>query len=376
MPRARHVLTVLVAAILTLASTSLGQWPKEAPEPQPGSEIRAVEIHVLDPPTKKVLAEVRPGEILTLNRGDTVRLRMVALPQQGGPRYPSARLELVSGTARLRVLDANVEVGNLLIIARRPDNPPAPREATVVRYEIVDREIRVPAELTSGSIEVEVVEPEPAEEPAGELEGIVFYTGPGFAGTSARFRTDRVDDLDDSAVGRQARSVRIAYGCEAVLYPWPQLQGNPVRIARDVEDLATTQLGERPVSSFTMDCSVRDAYRRQQTLPGAGEAQGRGEDVRERLAQTRRRGVTLYADPGFRGTSETFTADRVATLRSSRIGSDQASSVRVDAGCQAVLYEHPDFRGRSLLVSGEIGDLGQTRIGTDTVSSLTVSCER
>ena len=85
------------------------------------------------------------------------------------------------------------------------------------------------------------------------------------------------------------------------------------------------------------------------------------------------RGVTLYSDADFRGASETFVGD-VADLRWSRIGSDRASSVRVDRGCRAILYDDASFRGRSMEVTYDIPSLTGSQVGNDSVSSMRVDC--
>lgn len=86
------------------------------------------------------------------------------------------------------------------------------------------------------------------------------------------------------------------------------------------------------------------------------------------------RGVTLYQHGEFEGRSETFTQD-VSSLGRTRIGNDEANSVRVGAGCRATLYEHSNFHGTTAEVTGDVPSLGATRLGNDEAGSLRVACD-
>jgi len=85
-------------------------------------------------------------------------------------------------------------------------------------------------------------------------------------------------------------------------------------------------------------------------------------------------GIILYEHPGFQGRSAHFATDQVRDLRDSPIGNGTASSVRIEAGCQAVLYQKRDFKGRSTTITGDISDLGRTSVGNDSVTSFTMDC--
>src|SRR5262245_31667004 len=70
-------------------------------------------------------------------------------------------------------------------------------------------------------------------------------------------------------------------------------------------------------------------------------------------------GLTLFADPNFRGRTATLRDD-TADLRS--IGmNDVARSVRVGPGEQWEVCEHINFEGRCVVVSGAEADLRTTR---------------
>jgi hypothetical protein len=85
--------------------------------------------------------------------------------------------------------------------------------------------------------------------------------------------------------------------------------------------------------------------------------------------------VTLYHDINFRGTSETFTGDN-PDLRSTRIGNDQASSVRVSPGCRARLYQDINYGGAYTELNGDENDLRSSSVGNDSVTSIRVRCDR
>ncbi len=85
-------------------------------------------------------------------------------------------------------------------------------------------------------------------------------------------------------------------------------------------------------------------------------------------------GVTLYVHSDFEGRSETFVRD-VPSLARTRIGNDEAGSVRVGLGCRAMLFEHSDFRGVSIEVTGDVPVLAETPLGNDRAGSLRVACD-
>lgn len=110
------------------------------------------------------------------------------------------------------------------------------------------------------------------------------------------------------------------------------------------------------------------------TSPGAAG----GSATRERP------GVTLYADARYGGRKEKFFADD-SDLSDNRIGSDTTSSIRVDPGCEVILFQKKGFRGRSLATDDSISELrlnlreklpGRHKVGNDAVSSIKVICSR
>ncbi len=86
------------------------------------------------------------------------------------------------------------------------------------------------------------------------------------------------------------------------------------------------------------------------------------------------RGVTLYRDINFSGVSETFTHD-VPDMRSTRIGNDQATSLRVGGDCRARLFQDINYRGAYAEVTSDDRDLRGSAVGNDSVTSVRVRCD-
>ena len=84
-------------------------------------------------------------------------------------------------------------------------------------------------------------------------------------------------------------------------------------------------------------------------------------------------GVTLFRDRDQGGPRQTFHDD-VPDLKYTQIGSRRASSIAVPAGCTAILYEYPNFRGRSTVFHDSDNNLRNTPVGEDSASSLRVNC--
>lgn len=356
--------TVLSALLLAAAAFSVA--------PPAHAQNARIEILVLSMPNRDQIGTVRPGETLDLEEGQTVRLRMSVLPGGGGPHYPSTRYAVISGPARLNAEAANEEIGTFTMTGLHVGNPRNANEPTTIRYEILDQKLNLPSNLATGTFGVRVKAKQPAPPPPppstgsgqqpspGGVSGIVLYVDSYYRSGSQSFTSDQVRDLRTTMVGNdQASSVRIQPGCTAVLYSDINLRGTSLEVTGDIPDLGRTRIGNDKVSSLTLDCSGGSG------LPPAGGDR----------PVPQHRGVTLFENDFFAGTSETFTSD-VRDLRSSRIGQDRASSVRVDPGCEAVLYRDVDFRGDSTVVTSDIPELGRTRIGNDSASSLTVDCRR
>ncbi|MGH9380327.1 MAG: hypothetical protein ACRD2Z_06920 [Thermoanaerobaculia bacterium] len=193
------------------------------------------------------------------------------------------------------------------------------------------------------------------DEPSSR-SGVTLYRDLGFRGVSETFARD-VPDLRASRIGDdEATSARAARGCRARLYQHPDYGGRYTEVDGALPDLRGSAVGDDGASSLRVRCAGE----------GWGDWPGDG-------GGGVRRGVTLFRDLEFRGVGETFYGS-VADLRGTRVGDDQATSVRVDRGCRARLYQHPNFGGLYTELDGDAPDLRGSRVGDDSVSSLQVLC--
>ncbi len=195
----------------------------------------------------------------------------------------------------------------------------------------------------------------PGADAAAQSAGVVLYEGTRLTGSRIDLARD-VFDLDETSfAGRRARSVAVAPGCRATLFELSGYRGASVEVTGRVDDLASTRLGSRGVSSARVDCA--GARTGSPSAPwGAGA-----------------RGVTLFRDAGFRGDSETFATD-VPDLSRTRVGARQASSVDVPEGCVAILFTGTGYSGRSTELRQAHDNLRLADVGNDAVSSLRVDC--
>ncbi len=86
------------------------------------------------------------------------------------------------------------------------------------------------------------------------------------------------------------------------------------------------------------------------------------------------KGVRLYEHEGYRGRNQFISADD-PDLGEGRIGSDTVSSLRVTRGCSITLFEKINFKGASQVFSGSTAKLAGTEIDDDRASSVKVKCD-
>ena len=95
----------------------------------------------------------------------------------------------------------------------------------------------------------------PGADAAAQNAGVVLYEGTRLTGSRIDLARD-VFDLDETSFGgRRARSVAVAPGCRATLFELSGYRGASVEVAGRVDDLASTRLGSRGVSSARVDCA-------------------------------------------------------------------------------------------------------------------------
>lgn len=203
--------------------------------------------------------------------------------------------------------------------------------------------------------------------PGGGRSGVTLYTGRSYRGDREVFYEDDPRLYNNDIGQDRARSVQVGTGCEVTLYEHPDYGGRSLNLTRDVRDLSQTRFGRAGVSSLRVNCRRGGGGNPPGGLNPPGSSPSRPG------APGQRRGVTLYHDDDFRGGSETFYEDRT-DLGRSRIGNDNASSIRVDRGCRAVLYRDSNFRGEYEVITRDVSSLSRTRVGNDAVSSLKVEC--
>lgn len=198
---------------------------------------------------------------------------------------------------------------------------------------------------------------------SGEF-GVTLYRDPGFRGITETFTEDK-SDLRGNPIGDdQTTSVRVSRGCRARLYQDLDFRGSYIEVSSDVSDLRATRVGDDSVTSIRVRCDGR----------GWGDDPD-GDPQEEWEDDPFNYGVTLFRDPDFRGTGQTFSSD-VPDLRDSRVGDDQTTSVKISRGCRARLYQDLNYRGAYTEVTSEIANLRSSRVGDDSVTSLQVRCER
>lgn len=170
-----------------------------------------------------------------------------------------------------------------------------------------------------------------------------------------------VADLARTDIGAgTASSIALRGGCTATLYEGRGFTGRSTTFREDDKDLSNTPVGEDRAASIRVSCPG-DA-----PSVSIGGGPGPGDEGP---------GVTLFRDRKKTGPSETFRSD-VRDLRRTRIGAGTASSIAVAPGCVAVLYDQPDFAGRSTEFRDDDNNLANTPVGEDRAASLRVRCGR
>lgn len=186
-------------------------------------------------------------------------------------------------------------------------------------------------------------------------KGVTLYEDENFRGRREFFTQDDPRLADNRIGNDNVSSIKVDRGCRVTIYRDERYKGASDVIDEDWDTLYDTRVGNDEISSLEVRCAGRGG--------NTDGDYGFGE------------GVTLYANSDFRGRSESFTND-VRDLRGSQIGNDQASSLRLARGCEAILYSDANFRGQSVSVDYDVPNLGETRVGNDQVSSLEVRCRR
>ena len=257
--RRAHLYGLLLSGLLLLVLPVSGSAQKEAPasDHPPWPKIGHVEILVLDKGTDEELTPIRARDTLRLGLGQTLRLRVTAVPEARGrqAKYPSAKFTVLSGPRRVRLTGVDEKVGRALITGNRIDDPRG-RE-TWIRYEILRP--MVPEKLRQGSFRVEVFDMEESTEDTAsavvsDSRGVTLYANVNFGGVSQMFVGD-APDLRRTVVGNNnASSLRVSDGCRVILYEDLNYEGRSVVLTGDVYRLRGLEVGNDRASSLRVLC--------------------------------------------------------------------------------------------------------------------------
>lgn len=132
----------------------------------PGPAIQEVRLRVDDFKTKKDLGYLLEGDVLELELGDAVIVRVVAIPagDHRALRYPEATFKLLSGARRIDLSHHNEDHGSVVVHAVRPDDPANSGSTTLVEFAITSP-LNAHRKLLTGTFSVVVKDPKPTPPP-------------------------------------------------------------------------------------------------------------------------------------------------------------------------------------------------------------------
>jgi hypothetical protein len=357
---------LVIGALVGLA------FAASATRAQDGVNIARIEISLDDAIANLPLTLHAPGSEVTVEVGKRLRFRMTAVPMsQSQPRrFPSTDYTPSPRNKHLAIHKIDVPIGS---IAFTGVSPHAAGEAPdVIDFRIVDP-LQMDPRWATGRILVRVVPPPPPPPPPATDQpgttpasdrGATLYRDTNWSGRSERFVGDD-PDLHNNTVGNDTvSSLRVDPGCEVVLYEDVNYRGRATSFDDHLMSLSGTDVGNDSVSSLRIFCED-EASRRSRDRDDRFD--------RDRDRDRRDRGAVLFEHPNYQGRSELFSEDD-PTLRDNPLGSDAASSIRVDSGCRVVLWSDDNYRGAAMVVEADMPQLGGTQIGSDTVSSIEVDC--
>lgn len=133
----------------------------------PGPAIQEVRLRVDDFKTKKDLGYLLEGDVLELEVGDAVIVRVVAIPASDNRavRYPEARFKVLSGARRINLSRPDERLGSVVVHAVRPDDPAHSGSTTLVEFTITSP-LNAHKKLLGGTFSVTVKDPAPPPPPA------------------------------------------------------------------------------------------------------------------------------------------------------------------------------------------------------------------
>lgn len=244
--------------------------------------------------------------------------------------------------------------------------------------------------------------------PIDTTEGITVFSKPGYQGDYQVFQEDAIH-LGKTLFGNdRACSVLVPPGFATILYRAKRFGGRAYRLENSVPDLSqvhglgcgtTSSLqvfwpGERatrnplpryparvdvpePPIGVHIDLVDDDFDDVVAVAAGAILIAGISKAVSDHKDSIRLPGpgVQLYSEKGFHGRRLDVQRRYIKRLKYYRFN-DCAESIDIPAGYEVTLYEHKNFKGRSITLSRSVANLDQVRFGSNRASSLRVRVVR
>lgn len=155
-------------------------------------------------------------------------------------------------------------------------------------------------------------------------------------------------DLSDNIIGNDAiSSLKIPANMEVILYAHANFRGRSVTLNEDMNSLKSLDFNDK-VSSIKIK-------RRHVYVP----------------IDQKQEGILLFEHRYYQGKNKVIFDD-CSNLALLNFGNKTLSSIQIPAGYEVILYEGPNFTGRSEMINCDDGDLGNNQIGNDRVSSIRI----
>ena len=162
---------------------------------------------------------------------------------------------------------------------------------------------------------------------------------------------------DTAWLPRGISSLRIQGDCTVTIFNNYNFQGRRQNVTSDVPNLEGSHVGNDRVLSLTIS-------------PGRGNGGGSGGGTTSPPSGAQSGTVLLYEHEDFGGRVMRLTGN-ISDMKKSSLGNDVVSSIKIE-NAEVTVYEHANFRGRSQTFTSSAPKLTQTRIGNDTISSIRV----
>jgi hypothetical protein len=238
----------------------------------------------------------------------------------------------------------------------------------------------------------------PRENQCDGRDGVYLYEDKNFTGRCLRL-TDDNSDLSELAFNNIASSIEIHGDWTATLYVDQNYSGSSSTFTDDDSDLSNNSVGENRTSSVRVvkgetpsgnNCDGGEGvylYEHPNYQGRCVKFTGDWGDLRtigfDDIASSMRVlgswSAVLFRDLYGTGISSTYSQD-VPNLAGTPVDDNQVTSVRVqrggggascDSGEGVYLYEHPNYQGRCVKLTGDVGDL-RTLNFDDIVSSVRI----